>query len=80
MLNIQTKKSTAQKIIFVITAVSVLLSIAALVMSIIAICGSVKNKKRINAVTNSFDDGEFLVDNDDYYNEDDEILGEDLAF
>ena len=67
MLNIQTKKSTAQKIIFVITAVSVLLSIAALVMSIIAICGSVKNKKRINAVTNSFDDGEFLVDNDDYY-------------
>ncbi len=73
------KKSVVEKIVFVAAAVSFAMSVAALVMSIVAVCGLARNKKYLKAVTSSFENDEFLVDNDDYY-DDDELPEEDLSF
>jgi len=73
------KKSIVEKIIFIAAAISFAMSVAALVMSIIAVCGLAKNRKYLKAATSSYDNDEFLVDSDDYY-DDDEDFGNNLAF
>lgn len=73
-------KSTVQKITMIISAFAAITAIAALVLSIVALAGRKCDKKRMQAMSYGFDDSDFLVDNDDYYEDDNSLGGEELSF
>ncbi len=73
-------KSTIRTITMIISAFAAITAITALVLSLVALAGRKSDRKHMMAMSYGLDNSDFLVDNDDYY-EDDYTLGEEeLSF